>query len=271
MTPDTSSQDDLIRYNKERWEELARAEVEFSIPFLDLTPEEARARLERSAVGEVSGKRVLCLAASGGQQSALFGLCGAHVTVFDLSETQLQRDRETADFYGYAVETQQGDMRDLSCFDDNAFDLVYQAYSINFVPSVAPVFREVARVLRPGGLYRITFANPFTMAVDDEAWDGETYLLSHPYIDGFEVSTLFPDWEIVDAGGGWRKVPSPREFRHALGTVVDELVQNQFVIARLREDVGNNPDPESGTWAHFKSVAAPYLRLWATYRPDVKI
>lgn len=271
MTPDTSSPDDFIRYNKERWEELARAGVEFSIPFLDLTPESARARLDRAQVGEVRGRRVLCLAASGGQQSALFGLCGSRVTVFDLSETQLQRDRETAAHYGYPIETQQGDMRDLSCFDDNAFDLVYQAYSINFVPSVAPVFREVARVLRPGGLYRLTFANPFTMSVDDEAWDGETYLLTHPYIDGFEVSTLFPHWEIVDEAGGWRKVPSPREFRHALGTIINELVRNHFVVTKLREEVGHDPEPEPGTWAHFKSVAAPYLRLWATHRPDVEI
>lgn len=260
--------DDLIAYNRERWEALAQAQVEFSIPFLDLTQAEARRRLEREAVGDVRGKNVLCLAASGGQQSAIFGLAGAHVTVFDLSETQLQRDRETANHYGYPIQTRQGDMRDLSALATDAFDLVYQAYSINFVPRPQPVFEEVARVLRPGGLYRLTFANPFTMSVDDEAWDGETYLLSHPYIDGFEVSTYFPHWDVEDGRGGWRKMESPREFRHALSTIINSLAANQFVITRLREETGDDPNPEPGTWEHFKSVAAPYLHLWATYRPE---
>ena len=39
---------------------------------------------------------VLCLAAGGGQQSVAFALLGANVTVFDLSETQLEHDRLAA-------------------------------------------------------------------------------------------------------------------------------------------------------------------------------
>jgi len=262
--------DELATYNKERWEELAQANVAFSLPLLDLTPDVAQQRIDpHGLLGTVRGCDVLCLAASGGQQSAMFGLLGANVTVFDLSDTQLQRDRETAEQYGYAIRTQQGDMRDLSCFIDDDFDLVYHAYSINFVPSTAPVFQEVARVLRPGGLYQMTCANPFTMSVDDEAWDGETYLLHHPYIDGFEVSTLYPHWDVADDQGGWRQIRSPREFRHTLSTVINGLATNGFVIRHMQEEMNEEPDPEPGTWEYFKSIAAPYLTFWAVYRPDM--
>lgn len=34
--------DDVARYNKERWEELARANVAYSVPFLDLDVATAR-------------------------------------------------------------------------------------------------------------------------------------------------------------------------------------------------------------------------------------
>ncbi|MFZ4662517.1 MAG: class I SAM-dependent methyltransferase [Caldilineaceae bacterium] len=262
--------DELARYNQARWEELAHARLEFTLPILDLTAEGARRRLDPEGIlGVVKGKQVLCLATGGGQQSAMFGVLGASVTVVDLSPTQLQRDEEAAAHYGYPVRTVQGDMRDLSAFANDSFDLVYQAYSLNFVPSVAPVFREVARVLRSGGLYQVQWANPFTQSVDDQAWDGETYLLHHPYIDGFETSTYYPTWDIEDADGRWRQLASPREFRHIMSTVVNELVANRFVIVHLKEALNEDPNPEPGTWAHYKSVAPPYLTLWAQQRPDL--
>ena len=50
-------------------------------------------------------KDVLCLAAGGGQQSAVFGLLGARVTVIDFTQGQLDGDITAAKHYGYPVET----------------------------------------------------------------------------------------------------------------------------------------------------------------------
>ena len=86
--------DEIARFNKERWEELAQAGVEYSRPFLDLDESTAQKVFNpQDKLGDVTGKDVLCLAAGGGQQSVAFGLMGANVTVLDLSETQLQRCR----------------------------------------------------------------------------------------------------------------------------------------------------------------------------------
>ena len=87
--------DDIARYNKERWEELARANVGFSRPYLDLDLTSAREAVDpEGMIDTFAGKDVLCLAGGGGQQSAAFALLGAKVTVLDLCETQLERDRE---------------------------------------------------------------------------------------------------------------------------------------------------------------------------------
>ena len=51
-------------------------------------------------------------------------------------------------------------MRDLSRFADNSFDLVWQPYSINFVPDAPQVIAEVGRVLHPGGFYNLDFRTP---------------------------------------------------------------------------------------------------------------
>ncbi|MEM7128043.1 MAG: class I SAM-dependent methyltransferase [Chloroflexota bacterium] len=256
--------DELSHYNQARWEELAQANVEFTQPMLDLTVELARQRWDKEGfIGDAAGKNVLCLAASGGQQSVLFGLLRANVTVFDLAPTQLERDHEAALHYGYPIETLVGDMRDLSAFQTNHFDFVYQAYSINFVPSTESVFAEVARVLRAGGYYHLQWANPFTQSVDDEAWDGETYLLQHPYIDGFEITQYYPHWDVEDGKGGWRKIDSPKEYRHTLGTVLNGLIAQGFRIEHFQEALNSNPDPAPGTWEHFKSIAPPYFTVWS--------
>ena len=264
--------DDLIAYNKARWEALAEAGVAWSRPYLDLTPESARAWLDPyHTMGDLTNRDVLCLAAGGGQQSAAFALLGANVTVFDLSERQLARDHEAADYYGHTVRTVQGDMRDLSAFDDDAFDLVFLGWSLSFVPDVRPVLAEVARVLRPAGLLFTEFANPFVVGIEEEKdWTGEGYLLRWPYVDGAELPFDDPDWSWTDEEGAVQRVEGPREFRHALSTVLNTLAEYGFVLLRIREaPTAEDPDAPPGTWDHRVTIAPPWLKLWALFRPDV--
>ncbi len=262
--------DELARYNKERWEELARARIVFSRPALDLDAAAARRMLDpHGLLGSVEGKSVLCLASGGGQQSAAFGLLGADVTVFDLSETQLERDQEAAAHYGLNVKTVQGDMRDLSCFADDSFDVVWHPHSIKFVPEVLPVFGEVARVLRSGGLYKVDCPNPFVIGIDERDWDGKCYPLNLPYVDGAEVVPADTRWEVWDEEGNCRMVEGPKEFRHTLSTLVNGLVGHGFAILGLWEDLCEQADAPPGTWEHLKRIVPPSFFLWATYRPDV--
>ncbi len=254
--------DDVAAFNKERWEELSRAGVPYSRPWLDLTPAEAGRRINHEGMPlEVEGRAVLCLAASGGQQSAAFGLLGARVTVLDLSENQLARDRETAARYGFPVATEQGDMRDLSRFPDSSFDIVWLAHGINFVPDARAVIREASRVLRPAGLFRMECTNPFIHGAWD-SWSGEGYLLRHPFVDGGEVTWADPDWNF-EADGGEKRVRGPREFRHALSTVINSVVAGGMRVMGLWESTGGDPCAAPGSWRHFEAIAPPWLTIWA--------
>ncbi|HEX8352099.1 MAG TPA: class I SAM-dependent methyltransferase, partial [Pyrinomonadaceae bacterium] len=107
--------DEIAEYNVGRWRALAEAEALYTRPLLDLDADAARAVVDASGwLGPLEGGRVLCLAGGGGRESAAFSLLGARVTVFDLSEEQLERDRAAAAHYGHEVSTVRGDMRDLS-------------------------------------------------------------------------------------------------------------------------------------------------------------
>jgi SAM-dependent methyltransferase len=252
--------DQISQTNRERWNALARANVEWSRPYLEYTPEQAAQNIYRHGVlKDVSGQKVLCLASGGGQDSVAFGMLGAEVTVLDLSDEQLARDRLAAARHGLHVTTLQGDMRDLSIFPAESFDVVWQVYSINFVPSVEAVFREVRRVLKTGGIYFVQFANPFVQAIDGEAWNGEAYLLNTFYLDGVDLTERFPNWDVEQPDGSILRLDSPHEFRHTLSTVMNTLVGQGFRLLGLWEWMHADKNPLPGSWAHFTQIAPPWF------------
>jgi hypothetical protein len=161
-------------------------------------------------------------------------------------------------------------MRDLSCFEKPAFDIVYQAYSLGFVPDVSTVFQQVACVLRAGGIYYFNCANPFFMGLSERDWKGEGYMLKYPYLDGAEITYEDQDW-VYDRNQTNEPIQLPREYRHTLSTLIGGLVEQSFLILHVSDYTGFYPNSkaEPGTWDHFVSVAPPWLSFWASHRPDL--
>jgi SAM-dependent methyltransferase len=255
--------DDVGGYLQRRWEALGRAGALYCRPLVDRTPESARRLVDPDrALGDLTGRDVLCLAGGGGTQSAAFGLLGARVTVLDLDEGQLERDREAAVELGLDVRTEHGEMRDLSRFAEGAFDLVWHPYSVNFVPELDAVVAGVARVLRSGGIYVVMMANPFAAGIGTKDWNGHGYVLRLPYVDGAEYEFEDEEWVGADPD-----VPPPREFRHTLGKVVGSISAAGLVLFRLDEETARPSAGPPGSWEHLKSVIPPWLSLWARKSP----
>ena len=258
--------DDIIRYNKERWEEISAANVEDAQPWLDLDGDEAHRRVDPEGhVRSFEGMDVLCLAASGGQQSVAFALTGARVTVFDLSETQLAKDRDTARRYGVSVTTIQGDMQDTSSLNAASFDHVWLAHAITFVPDLAAVIRGIRRVLRPGGTTRIHFTNPYVHGAWDRSYE-DGYLLRGFYEDGAAVTERGETWDFADADGREHVVEGPVEFRHSVERVINLCISEGLTITGFYEEVGTDPDPPPGSFEHFTRVAPPWLVVRAALK-----
>lgn len=235
------SQDEITAANEEHWDQEVRKAGGHTVPWLDLDAELVRRcangdqdpvperlknimRTLSSHVASIGGKNVLCLAAGGGQQSAVFGLLGAHVTVLDLCEGQLEGDRRAADHYGYPIKTIKNDMCDLSCLAEESFDLVYGTGTC-FVPDVKPVYAGVARVLRPGGVLRVDFCNPSMEFSDAPPSPDGSYELPIPYtVKRF----VYP----VEEG----EAPSV-QFRHYLDEIFNGLLDHGFVIERVFDDL----------------------------------
>jgi SAM-dependent methyltransferase len=173
---------------------------------------------------------VLCLASGGGQQAAVLAAAGARVTLLDASAAQLTQDRLVAQRENLPVQLEQGDMADLSRFADASFDLVFHPVSNCFARDVTAVWRETARVLRPGGVLLAGFLNPDMFIFDLEAADrGELHAVNAlPYSD---LTHLPPDrlQQRIAAG-------ETLEFSHTLAEQVGGQLAAVLVITGFYED-----------------------------------
>lgn len=263
--------------NEAAWNELSRRKVLCSQPNLHLIPLTAEALVNRHGFYDtidLANKKVLCLAAGGGQQSIAFALLGAEVTVVDFSTVQLSRDKEAAASYNRPIRIVKADMRDLSFSPDGYFDIVCHPYSINYIPEVHTVFGEVSRVLKPGGYYDLMFHNPYVHGTwkdgcwgnkwaAEDLWKGKGYPIWQPYKDGYAIQTDDPYWNFVNSDNEHVRLRSPQEYRHTMGTVLNGLIKQHLEMLQFREEVGDGFNNEPGSWEHYISCAPPWFYLFA--------
>lgn len=173
---------------------------------------------------DLKGVKILCLAGAGGQQAPLCAAAGADVTVLDLSENMLERDRVVAERENLKIRFEHGNMCDLARFIDESFDIVLNPPSMMYVPNVMSVYKECYRVLKPGGIFIICAPNP-TNYLCEYVEDGSYYIACNklPY-KSYEH----------DNQGDWI------EYGHTLEDYLGGLIQSGFVITGFFEDGYDN-------------------------------
>jgi len=259
---DNSKQDErvaeratTIEHNAQAWNKLARRGVALARPAVDADFGEPLKTVDPLGwLGpSIADRQVLCLAAGGGRQGPLYAKAGAHVIVLDISSEMLALDREVAEERGLNVQTVQGSMDDLSMFADNQFDIVIHPVSTCYVPDVAPVFREVARITRAGGLYVSQHKSPVSLQGESQTVS-EGLRLSEPYYR----SGPLPAAEL-----GRVRENGTLEYLHRWEELVGGICRSGFVVEDLVEPVHADEAAESGTFGHRSQFVAPYVRIKA--------
>lgn len=203
--------------------------------------------------GGVAGLRVLCLAAGGGKQAALYAALGATVTVVDLSPEMLALDRQVAAERNLAIRTVEASMDDLSMFAPASFDLVVHPVSTCYVPDVLAVYREVARVTIGGRLYISQHKQPASLQADIRP-SPTGYELIEPY---YRTGPLPP------VEGSPHREPGTLEFLHRWEELLGGLCRAGFVIEDLLEPLHAEAKAAQATFGHRSQYVAPYVRIKA--------
>ena len=234
-----------IEYNREAWNHQVRSGNRWTKPYSDEIINNARAgkwevvltpfKPVPSEWFPAAGAKLLGLASAGGQQCPVFAAAGFDVTVFDNSPEQLKQDEIMAKKHHLQIKTVQGDMADLSVFENETFDVVFNPCSTGFVPDVIPVYKEVSRVLKKGGIFMTGFTNPVYFLFDVRLAEEGIFRLKYhsPYSDLKSLSH--------DELSHFLRQHEPIVYGHSLEAHINGQLNAGLNLTAIYEDIwGNN-------------------------------
>ena len=236
---------DILKYNREAWNNQVKEKNGWTIPVTSIDINNAKngdwevvltptIPVPKKWFGDIRGKKILCLASGGGQQAPIFAAAGAEVTLLDNSTAQLDQDRTVAERDGLKIQIFQGDMRDLSIFEDERFDLIFHPVSNCFVDDVKIVWEECYRVLKQGGELLSGFCNPLLFLFDFLAEDTDEKIkikYKIPYSDIEHLSKK----ELNKI----KESKQPLAFGHTLDDQIGHQISAGFAITGFYEDVSD--------------------------------
>jgi hypothetical protein len=116
------------------------------------------------------------------------------------------------------------------------------------------VFREVARVTRPGGLYVSQHKSPASLQASLEPAASGRFELVHPQAGGDPLPPEPPS-RLREAG--------TQEFVHPLSALLGGICAAGFAIEDVCEPDHTQPAAAAGSFAHRASFIPPYIRVLA--------
>jgi SAM-dependent methyltransferase len=242
-------------HNRRAWDALVAKRQCFTRPARDEDFVDPLAKVDQLGWlgGEIRGKTLLCLAAGGGKHGPLYAVAGALVTVVDISPAMLELDRQVAAERRIELSTVEASMDDMPMLAAASFDIVINPVSTFYVPRVEPVYREIARVTRPGGLYISQHKSPTSLQTNVKP-DQRGYELTEPY---YRAGPLPP------VLGSPHREPGTLEYLHRWEELLGLMCRAGFVIEDLVEPLHAKPDATRGDFAHRSQFVAPYVRVKA--------
>ena len=233
---------DIVEYNRAAWNAQSKSGSRWCEPVsaeeieaarngkwqVILTPNKS---VPHDWFGSLKEKRILCLASGGGQQVPILAAAGAKVTSFDNSDEQLAKDRFVANRDSIELRTVQGNMADLSVFEEDYFDIIFHPVSNVFAEKILPVWKECFRVLKMNGRLLSGFMNPTFFLFDHNEVEKTGQLkvkYSLPYSDLKDLEAEKKNTLIQDG--------IALEFGHTLEQQIGGQLNAGFIISELYED-----------------------------------
>lgn len=234
-----------INENSRIWDERSENNDEWSIPVSSQAVQLAREGVWSIVLTptkpvptnwfprNLEGRKILCLASGGGQQGPILAAAGADVTVFDNSKVQLSKDEHVAQRDNLTIRTVQGNMQDLSVFEDESFDCIVHPWSNGYIDDVRPVWKECARVLKKNGLLLAGFGNPISCIFHVGKFEKGILQVENtiPYADIDHLDD--PETKAIAEADGYL-------WSHTLEDQIQGQIDAGFAIVGFYEDIGGS-------------------------------
>lgn len=232
---------DWKKHNQIAWDAAVDDKVPWTIPVSSNIISEAKKGnislivtnqrpIPKKWLPKLKNKKVLCLGSGGGQQGPILAASGANVVVYDISLKQLEQDISVCKREGLKINTQQGDMCDLSMFMDEEFDLIINPVSNNFIDDLQSVWNGCFRILKHYGILIVGFATPLEFCIDQELESLGILQIKHksPYSDIKALTEEQLEEKI--------RKKRPLCFGHSLEAQIQGQIDAGFLISGFMDD-----------------------------------
>jgi ubiquinone/menaquinone biosynthesis C-methylase UbiE len=246
----------VYEHNRQAWDALVQQRQRLTIPASDSDFENPLEKCDSLGWlgGNITGKKVLCLAAGGGKHGPLYAAAGAQVTVLDISPAMLEQDKQVACQRGFNLRLVTGSMDDLTMFAPAEFEIVIHPVSTCYVPDIAKVYAEVARVTCEHGIYVSQHKTPTNLQAEQQPRHSGNYEISETYYR----TTPLPAVQ-----GSLFREEGTLEYLHTWESILGSLCRSGFVIEDLVEPQHASVTAASGSFEHRCLYIAPYVRIKA--------
>jgi len=197
----------------------------------------------------VEGQRILDLCCGEGFYSRACARKGAHVTGVDLCQELVALARQRAEAESLSIDFVVGDAKEvLRSMKAGSFDGCVCGVGLAYIVDLEELFREVARVLAPGGWFLFSNTHPIT---DSGTWHrDERGRLGRVVVDYFANRVMQGPWP------GMRKrfnvEFAPPYVMHRLEEYVEALHRSGFMTERLLEPF---PIPEAKNAPYYERLS----------------
>jgi len=215
---------DYIKINAQSWNK--RTEVHVKSKFYDIPGfvegKNTLQDIERSDLGDVTGKSLLHLQCHFGLDTLSWARLGAQVTGVDLSSTAIEKAKELSLETGLDSHFICSDIYEFGSTSKEKYDIVFTSYgALCWLPDLDKWAETIAHSLKSGGTFYIAEFHPFY-----DIFSGYSYFHS-PEPDVDEEGTYTEN----DSG----ETTTLITWAHPLSDVVNALIQAGIHITELNE------------------------------------
>lgn len=218
----------------------------------------------KKLIPDLQGKQVLMLGCGTGEESVLLEEYGGEaMTGIDFSKESIRLANASYPMHDFTV----GDMHSLA-FNDNTFDYVYSSLTVHYSADPVVVYKEVMRVLKPGGIFQFSVGHPMRWASERITLDGRPTKLMG-YTEGEEPLQLYGDFssfreyeETFQSGETLKFWIGPPSMHFGLLRQAGFVV-NDFIETKAVKEAKNVNENYYARFSHF-----PQFVIFAARKPE---
>ncbi len=231
------NQEQFIQANRNLWDEWA--DLHQKSDYYDLrgfkVGKTTLKSIERTELGEVTGKSLLHLQCHFGLDTLSWARAGATVTGLDFSSRAIELARSLSQELSIPANFICSDVYEAPrILGNEQFEIVFTSYGVLcWLPDLSDWAGVIFHLLKPGGIFYMVEHHPFA-TVFGEKPDNEDFEIQNPYFHSPDPQPLYnPESYAGTEERG--TMPVEYEWRHSLGEVITTLCQAGLRLEFLHE------------------------------------